>query len=613
MSAQTPSPLARLAVVLTVLVAGCLLAVTHAAPKPDPAREAQQWVARTMKTMTLDQKVGQLLVSIFDSTYTSSDSDRFDKLIDDVRKHHVGGFVVSGGSTPVPSVLLNPTYSSVILGQPLEAASMANRLQQAAALPLLVAADFEWGLGMRIAGATSFPRAMAFGAAGDEQLTREAGRVTGAEARAIGVHVNFAPVADVNNNARNPVINTRSFGEDPQRVAALALAFARGLRDGGALATIKHFPGHGDTDVDSHLGLPVIKHPRERLEQIELVPFRAAIADQVDAIMMAHIELPAFDAAPSTPATLSRPTVTGFVRGELKYNGLVYTDSMSMDAVSKMLPPGEAAVRAVKAGNDLILNSPDEGQAFQAVKAAIENGEIDIAQVNASVERILRVKARLGLHRQRTVSLDAVPERLGGRAHAAVADEVSRKSMTLIRDERQAVPLKLPGEAQVLYLSVLDYPSGWAIAAPSRTFAPLLRRRWPKLTAVELSDRTTPAELDLLRASASRYDAVLVGMFVRTASGSGRMDLAQPVMRFVNELARGTATRAVPMVATIFGNPYVAAALPDVPAVLLTYDFYDRAETSAFRALTGEAPITGKLPIALPGLYPLGHGLERVY
>jgi beta-N-acetylhexosaminidase len=327
--------------------------------------------------------------------------------------------------------------------------------------------------------------------------------------------------------------------------------------------------------------------------------------------MMAHIELPAFDESPSTPATLSRPTITGFVRGELRYDGLVYTDSMSMDAVSKMLPPGEAAVRAVKAGNDLILDSPDEAAAFTAIKAAIEKGEIDPAQVDASVERILRAKARLGLHRTRTVDLEKVPVHVGGRAHQAVADEVSRRSITLVKDDRNAVPLRVPREAQVLYLSVLDYPSGWAIAAPSRTFAPELRRRWPAVTAVELSDRTSPMELDLVRAGASRYDAIVVGAFVRTASGSGRMDLAPGVVRLLNDLARTSAARNVPMVTTVFGNPYAAMTLSELPAILLTYDFYDRAEMSAIRAIAGEAPISGRLPITLPDLFPVGHGLER--
>ncbi len=594
---------------VAALVAG--LVVTHAAAPPDAAREAERWVTRTLQSMTLDQKVGQLLVPAFESTYLATDSDRFDALVKLVKEQHAGGFVAFGGSIPTPAVLLNPTYSTVVLGQPLEAAATANRLQQAAALPLLVAADFEFGLGMRITGATTFPRAMAFGAAGDEALAREAGRIIGVEARAIGVHVNFAPVADVNNNARNPVINTRSFGEDPQRVAALAVAYARGLREGGALATVKHFPGHGDTDVDSHLGLPVITHPRERLDAMELVPFRAAIADSVDALMTGHIELPAFDTTPGTPATLSRPTVTGFLRNELKYEGLVYTDSMMMDAVSKMMTPAESAVRAVKAGNDFVLHSPNDAEAFTAVKAAIEAGEIDRAQVDQSVLRILRAKARLGLHRSRVVDLNAVTSKVGGRAHQAVADQVSQRAITLIKDERGHVPLQVPREANVLYLSVLDYPSGWAIGAPSRTFAPELRKRWPKVTAVELSDRSTQSELDLLRATAPRYDAIVVSVFVRAASSSGRMDLAPPVTRLLQDLARGSAARQVPMVATLFGNPYVASVLSDLPAVMLTYDFYDRAEMSAVKALAGEAPIGGRLPIALPGLFPVGHGLER--
>jgi beta-N-acetylhexosaminidase len=284
---------------------------------------------------------------------------------------------------------------------------------------------------------------------------------------------------------------------------------------------------------------------------------------------------------------------------------------MAMDAVAKMMPPGEAAVRAVKAGNDLVLHSPDHDAAYAAVKAAVEKGEIAIEQVNASVARIVRAKARLGLHRQRLVDLDAIPGLVGGRAHQAVADEVSQRSITLIRDERNDVPLRVPSDAQVLYLSVVDYPTGWAIAAPSRTFAPELRKRWPNVTAIELSDRTTPAEIDLVRASAPRYDALVVSVFVRTASSSGRMDLAPPLVRLLQTLAASAKARGTPMVTTIFGNPYASLVLQDLPSVLLTYDFYDRPEASAVRALAGEAAIGGRLPIALPGAFPVGHGLER--
>jgi beta-N-acetylhexosaminidase len=603
---------------IVVLVAAGGLSGNGSAPLtangPDPLavdKAGERWVQATIKKMTLDQKVGQLIVSSFESTFVPTDSDAYDALVRIIHEAHVGGFHVFGGSERAPSVLLNPTYGTVTLGQPLEAASLLNRLQTISPLPLLNTADFEAGVGFRIAGATAFPRAMAFGAAGDDRLAFEAGRVTAAEARALGVHVNFAPVVDVNNNPRNPVINTRSFGEDPARVGALASAYARGLRSGGVLATLKHFPGHGDTDVDSHLGLPIITHPRERLEQIEWQPFRAAIAADAAAVMSAHIEMPALDPSKGIPTTLSRPIVTGVLRDTLGFRGLIYTDSMEMQGVTAQFSPAEAAVRAIKAGNDVVLHSPDDVAAFQGLKAAVEKGDIPIAQIDASVARILRAKAVAGLNKTKLVNLDGIAATVGSRGHKAVARDVSQRSLTLIKDERSSVPLIASRDGQILYLSVLDYPSGWRIAAPSRSFIPALRERWPNVTAIELSDRTSPSEIELVRSMAPRFDAIVASVFVRAASASGRMDLAPPLVRLLQDLARSTARSKQPYVAVLFGNPYTATFLPELPAMLLTYDFYDLAEESAVRALAGEAPIAGRLPIGLPGLFAAGHGLNR--
>ncbi|HXH35011.1 MAG TPA: glycoside hydrolase family 3 N-terminal domain-containing protein, partial [Plantibacter sp.] len=312
---------------LAAVVLACTVFLPAQGQRPvDKAGE--KWVQATLKKLTVEEKVGQMLVSSFQSTFMSTDSDGFDELAKAVRDYKVGGFHVFGGSERVPPVLLNPTYGAVTLGQPLEAASLLNRLQAISSVPLLNTADFEAGVGFRIAGATAFPRLMAFGAARDERLAHEAGRITGEEARALGVHVNFAPVVDVNNNPRNPVINTRSYGEDPAMVGRLASAYIRGLQGAGVAATLKHFPGHGDTDVDSHLGLPIIKHGRERLDQMELPPFRAGIAAGADAIMTAHIEMPALDPAPNTPTTLSQPIIQGLLRKDLGFGGLIYTDSM---------------------------------------------------------------------------------------------------------------------------------------------------------------------------------------------------------------------------------------------------------------------------------------------
>jgi len=569
-------------------------------------RDAEKWVQSTLSRLSVDEKVGQMIVSSFQTSFMSTDSSEFDELVKAVHQYKVGGFHVFGGTERVPQVLLNPTYGAVTLGQPLEAASIVNRLQAISPLPLLNTADFEAGVGFRIAGATAFPRLMAFGAAREERLAHEAGRITGEEARALGVHVNFAPVVDVNNNPRNPVINTRSYGEDPQLVGRLAAAYVRGLQSAGVSATLKHFPGHGDTDVDSHLGLPIIRHPRERLDQMELPPFRAGIAAGADAVMTAHIEMPALDPAPKTPTTLSQPIVQGLLRKDLGFGGLIYTDSMGMAGVTAIYSAGEAAVRAIAAGNDVVLHSPDDGAAFAALRDAVKAGRIPEAQVNRSVERILRAKARAGLHRNRLVNLDAIATVLGTRRNQAVADEVSQRSITLVRDEKNLVPMKVARDAQVLYLSVLDFPSNWRIAAPSRTFIPELRKRWPNVTSVELSDRTSASEIELVRAMAPRYDAVVASVFVRAGSASGRMDLALPLQRLLVDLARRR-----PLVTVFFGNPYVATFMPDLPAIMLTYDFHDRAEASAVRALAGEAAIGGRLPIELPGLAKVGSGLDR--
>jgi len=590
------------------VTAAALVCTVLAAQAPrELDKRAERWVQDTLKKMSVEEKVGQMIVPSFQTSFLSTDSEEFDALVRAVHEQKVGGFHVFGGSERIPDVLLNPTYGAVTLGQPLEAASIINRLQAISPVPLLNTADFEAGVGFRIAGATAFPRLMAFGAARDERLAEESGRVTGEEARALGVHVNFAPVVDVNNNPRNPVINTRSYGEDPQMVGRLASAYIRGLQAAGVAATLKHFPGHGDTDVDSHLGLPIIKHPRARLDQMELVPFRAGVAAGAEAVMTAHIELPELDPAPKTPTTLSAPIVQGLLRKDLGFDGLIYTDSMGMAGVASMYSPAEAAVLAAKAGNDVILHSPDDAAAFEAIVNAVKAGEIPEKRINASVLRILRAKARADLHRNKLVNLDQIATIVGTRRNQAAADEVSQRSITLVKDTRNHVPLKAPREAQVLYLSVLDFPSGWRIAAPSRTFIPELRRRWPNVTAIELSDRTTPAELELVRAMAPRYDVIIASVFVRAGSASGRMDLAQPLQRLLNGFSRSDR----PFVTVFFGNPYVTMYMPDLPAVMLTYDFYDRAEASAVRALAGEAAIGGRLPIELPGYAKVGAGLDR--
>jgi beta-N-acetylhexosaminidase len=289
----------------------------------------------------------------------------------------------------------------------------------------------------------------------------------------------------------------------------------------------------------------------------------------------------------------------------------VYTDSMSMDAVAKMLPPDEAAVRAVLGGADQVLHSPDSIAAFKGLKAAVAAGRLSEARLDESVERVLRAKASVGLHVQRAIDLDAVPVKVGGRTHRAIAQEASARSMTLVKDDRRSLPLAVPRDTPLLYLSVVDYPSGWQIGAPSRTFIPELKKRWPQVTAIEVSEQTSMSELDLIRSIIPRYGAIVASVFVRASSGSARLDLAEPLVELLRDLARGASRIGTPLVSTFFGNPYVTTMIPELPTVMLTYDFYDLAEASAVRAIAGEAAISGRLPIALPGYFPIGHGLDR--
>ena len=600
----------RDAVALGAPVLFCAANLLAAPPAVDPKAEA--WVRRTLRAMTLEEKVGQLVVPGLNGVYTPLDSEAEEKLERLVREGRVGGFHVFGGAEALPPVLLNPTYGTsggrATKGDAVAIAVLLNRLQRASTLPLLFTADFEGGAGYIVAGATRLPRAMALGATRDESLAERAGRLAAGEGRALGVHVDFYPVVDVNNNPQNPIINVRSFGEDPAFVGRMAAAYLRGIQAGGMLATAKHFPGHGDTTTDTHFDLAVIEHPRARLDAVELAPFRAAIAAGVDAVMSTHIRLPALDPTEGLPATLSRPILTGLLRQELGFDGLVFTDSMSMYAISRRFAPDRAAAMAVAAGADVVLDPPDPTAARRGIREAVERGEIPRPQVDRSVERLLRVKARLGLQRARTVDVEAVPAGLGGRAREAVATEIAARAITLLKDDRSQVPIRPRAGARVLVLSLIDHASGWREGAPGRVLVPELRKRWADVTAAEVSDRTTAAEIDLLEAIGRRSDVVVAATYVRIVPGNGRMGLSPAQQELV---ARLGADPPRPFVVVAFGSPYVGDLAPKVPALLLTYEVGDAPEAAAARALCGEAPIGGKLPVAIPGFFPVGHGLER--
>jgi beta-N-acetylhexosaminidase len=580
-------------------------------PRGADEKQAAAWARQALRKLSLDERIAQLVVPGLNGVFTPIDSEAGERLERLVREGRVGGFHVFGGTEALPPVLLNAVYGTTgaraVKGDALAIASLLNRLQRASALPLLFTADFEGGSGYIVEGGTRLPRAMALGATRDEGLAERAGLLAAGEGRALGIHVDFYPVVDVNVNPRNPVIGIRSFGEDPQLVARMAAAYMRGIRQGGMLATAKHFPGHGDTEVDTHLDLATVEHGRERLDAVELVPFRALIGAGVDAVMSSHIRLPALDPTEGLPATLSRPVLTGLLRGELGFEGIVFTDSMSMHAISRRFTPDRAAALAVQAGADVVLDSPDPDAALRGIREAVARGEIPREQIDRSAERLLRAKARLGLHRLRTVELERVPAELGGRAREAVATEIAARAVTLLKDERGQFPLRLGREARLLLLTLVDHADGWREGAPGRVLVPELRERFPSLTAVEVTDRTTAAELDLLRTLARTADAVVAALFTRAADPSGR--LPPPQQALLESLARGPAAR--PFLVVALGSPFVGEVGAKLPALAVSYELGDAPEGALVRALCGEANVAGRLPVALPGLFAAGHGLDR--
>ena len=357
-----------------------------------------KWVEQTLRKMSLAEKLGQLLMVPFFGRFTSTDSSEFQELLRAVEEQHVGGFMLATRQGP----------QGIARAQVYPTAELTNDLQDHSEIPLLFGADFERGTVMRLEEGTSFPHAMAVAATGSPQDAYELGRITALEARAAGIHWIFAPDADVNSNPANPIINTRSFGEDPHRVASFVSAFTRGVEENGALATAKHFPGHGDTSTDSHLALPRTNANRARLDQIELVPFRAAIAAGVSSVMTGHLSVPAFEPNENIPATLSHEILTGLLRKKMRFDGFIITDALDMDGVAARFSAGEVAVRAILAGADVLLMPPAPDAALAALHEAVESGRLTIARVDSSVKRILRAKAKLGLHKNREVDPSAL-------------------------------------------------------------------------------------------------------------------------------------------------------------------------------------------------------------
>jgi len=556
----------------------------------------QRWIDRTLASLTLRAKIGQLIMPWVGGDYTAVGSEEFEQVRKWVQDDGVGGLVLS-------------------IGLPLSYAAKLNELQVRARVPLLIASDMENGPGMRLGniyalpsllpqgGGTVFPPVMALGATGSDDLAYKLGQVLGTEARAIGVHMVFGPVLDVNSNPLNPIINTRSFGENPELVSRLARAYIRGARSTGLMSTGKHFPGHGDTDVDSHLDLPTIRADRAHLDSVDLPPFRAAVGEGIDAIMTAHIAVVGVEGANAGPATLSRGFMTGILRDEMHFGGVLFTDAMTMGGVAKRYGATEPLIMALEAGADVLLMPHSVPEAIETVEAAVKSGRLSETRIDASVRRILTAKARAGLRQGRLVDLNAVDRIVDIPDHTRIAEEVAARSITLAQDKLNVVPLARDSTKRILIITYAD-PSD---LVAGREFNSVVRERLTAATTIRVDGRTSDAEYTSLGALADSAGLIVVSAYVSPREFAGTVGAQAAFSQFVEK----TALSGKPIIVLSFGSPYLLSAFPSVSSYLLAWGGSPISQRAAALALLGEREINGRLPISLPPALPLGAGIHR--
>lgn len=589
--------------------------------KPGPVQltnDGRKWAAQTLKKMSLEEKVGQMFSVRYFMDFQNFDSDAYHQFRDQMQKYHVGSVVLT----------VHVDGPVLLKSAPMEAAAVANQLQRDSKLPLLIAADFERGLAMRMNWVPIFPDAMAFGAAGKPEYAEKFGEISAEESRAIGVHWDFYPIADVNVNPSNPVINIRSYGEDPQAVGGMAAAFIKGSRSHGMLTSAKHFPGHGDTGSDSHLGVAQVSADAARLQSVELPPFKQAIAAGVDSVMVAHVSVPALEPDPNKVATTSENVIGGVLRKQLGFEGTVVTDALEMRGLTRLYPEqqnpsGRAAVDAVKAGNDVLLLPSDLDGAFRGLLAAVNSGEIPQSRIDESVRRILEMKASVGLNKARLVDLDQVPHLVSRQEDLQFAQQVADDAVTVVRDNGKVFPLAklLPPKTEGETYSAAVKPdvkvvtvifSDSAKGSWGRGFETALRARRADATVFYVDPGlATPLAAQILQA-VKDAEKVVVAVYLTPIAAKqvmidGKLTNTIGFEQATGELFRQMLEAASAKTAVIaMGNPYAAVGYPSVQNYICTFSAAYTSEISAVKLLFGELQPQGRLPVTLPGIAQRG-------
>lgn len=589
-----PNPKRILGVAFLVAAAGCKTVGTNQSAPTSDAMTSPGWTDSVLASLTLREKAAQIVWPSVFGDYVSGDSPQWQQLTDQVKNEKVGGFTISVGS-------------------PIEVAAKLNDLQAMSKVPLLFGADLEAGAGFRarggyfvpnaidLGGAILFPPEMAVGATRDTTLAYEQGRLTAIEGRALGIHIAYAPVLDVNNNPDNPVINTRSYGEDPELDARLGVAFIHGLQDHGMMATGKHFPGHGDTGTNSHLALPIVTVSRSRLDTVELVPFRAAVNGGVGAIMSFHGAMPALDSS-GVPGTLSSKVLTDLLRGEMGFKGMIISDAMDMRGVLDQFGAAEAAKRAIAAGIDVLIQPLNVSETIDAVVDGVREHRYTEARLDSSVRRVLEEKRHLGLAQRKLVDLNALRFLVGDSSNLQIARNVAEKSITLVKDSLRSVPIAVR-TAKVLSITLArrsDLGAGNAFNAELRAGLPNLRTEF-------MSTEDAALNFPRLIAAADSADVTIIGSYVGQNWDAVTASAPQAFATFVQTLMQ----RGKNPIVVAFGNPYLLQQLPWVGTYLVAWGGFPVSQTAAARALLGTSAISGHLPITIPPHVGRGTGIER--
>ena len=534
------------------------------------------WVEQQVAALTQDEKIGQLFMI---RAHSNLGADHIASVKQQIKDYKVGGLCFFQGS-------------------PEKQAELTNTYQKLSKTPLLISIDGEWGLGMRFPDNTiSYPRQLMLGAIQDDNLIYEMGKEVAAQMKRIGIHINFAPVVDINNNPDNPVINNRSFGENRLKVTAKSYAYMKGMQEGGLITSAKHFPGHGDTSVDSHHDLPVITHSRQRLDSIELLPFQQLIKQGLDGVMVAHLSIPALDDTPNLPTTLSKPVVTDLLRGEMGFDGLIFTDAMEMKGLTKYFGQGRAEVEAIKAGNDVLLLPADFKQSFEAIQAALQSGEITMDRIEESVRRIFRYKYRAGLTSTPIISsTSAILSDINSNTGNALKTRLIKKSMTLVKNDKQLVPITNTSGKKVL-----------SIAIGSQSKNAFQSRLSNSLHAdyISMTQASLAGQAESLKKKVSGYDLTVISLEDLSKYSSKNFGLRSETINFINAIAG--AERDI--ILTVFGSPYALKYFGNVPQVLMAYEDNDETQDVAAQALLGVTEMNGVLPVTSTPIFKEGYGL----